>query len=339
MNERKKYIIAIYAALFSGLMPHLSLVAQDSNAFMEVDARLETPQIRIGEQTRLTIVLKLAQVDVSLQFPNIEGTAFEGFEVVQREKCDTSFIQPNEFVELRCSWLLTSFDSGTQVIPPLPIILSSQGMNDTTMTPPLLLEVSTVEINPEEDIRDIKDVVAIPLGFWEIAWKVIAILVIISALIGGYLLYVRWRKGAPLVPVFRKVQQPPHVVALDRFESLRRQKLWQQGRIKEFHSELTDILRVYIQDRFHIPAPEMVTHEIIQALGNNTETRDKVKDMENILQLADLVKFAREHPLPDEHERSMQLGVRFVKSTIPDIPSPSSTSSKDQQQIIPGQES
>lgn len=337
MIKRKTYIIAVCAVLFSGLMPHLTLVAQGSKSFIGVEAQLETSQIRIGEQTRLTVSIKLTEGDGSLQFPFNEGTAFDRFEVVKLEKCDTFYIQPNDIGELRCTWFITSFDSGTQVIPPLPIILSSQGMNDTIMTPPLLLEVRSVEINPEEDIRDIKDVVAIPLGFWEIAWKVIAILVVISALIGAYLIYVRWRKGASLVPVFRKVQQPPHVVALDRFESLRRQKLWQQGRIKEFHSELTDILRVYIQDRFHIPAPEMVTHEIIQALGNNTETKDKVKDMENILQLADLVKFARENPLPDEHERSLQLGLTFVKSTIPDLTSPSLSNSNDHQQIISDQ--
>jgi len=96
---------------------------------------------------------------------------------------------------------------------------------------------------------------------------------------------------------------------------LEAEKLWQKGEIKLYHSKLTEIIREYIEYRFHVLALESTTEEILERFKEgqiNDELFDKLRTM---LELADLVKFARQRPLPDEHTKSMELAHEFVRAT------------------------
>jgi len=106
------------------------------------------------------------------------------------------------------------------------------------------------------------------------------------------------------------------MMALNALQVLKDKKLWQQGRIKDYHTGLTDIIRNYIATKFNIHAIEMVTFEITEAINTlnvSAATKDKLKQM---LELADLVKFAKEHPLPADEEQSMNYAIDFVRDTI-----------------------
>ncbi|MBE9481570.1 MAG: hypothetical protein IMY69_07740, partial [Bacteroidetes bacterium] len=115
-----------------------------------------------------------------------------------------------------------------------------------------------------------------------------------------------------------KPKIPPHVIALDALEKLRINKLWQSGKIKEYHTEITDIIRVYIHERFGIDAMEMTTDEILASFNKkNDEVDDGLKNkLKQTLMLADLVKFAKEKPLPLENDKSLNNSIDFVKETI-----------------------
>jgi hypothetical protein len=168
----------------------------------------------------------------------------------------------------------------------------------------------------EEEIKDIKAPIEAPYTFREALPWIFGVLLV---LIFGFLAYYYFRKRKKEEPVFKvqsKPKIPPHRIALDALEELRLKKVWQSGRIKDYHTELTDILRIYLDDSFFIHAQEMTTDEIMQAISN-TATNDQAKEkLKQTLILADLVKFAKMQPLPLEHDTSLNHAVDFVKETM-----------------------
>ncbi|MDD5507250.1 MAG: hypothetical protein PHD25_02845, partial [Bacteroidales bacterium] len=68
--------------------------------------------------------------------------------------------------------------------------------------------------------------------------------------------------------------------------------------------------------RFGIHATEMVTHEILESIEKTPVGPSIRLKLRETLELADLVKFAKENPLPDEHERSLNQAVDFVKESV-----------------------
>jgi hypothetical protein len=108
---------------------------------------------------------------------------------------------------------------------------------------------------------------------------------------------------------------PAHVTALAALEKLRVAHLWQYGKTKEYHSQLSDILRIYIQDRWDIIAMEMITDDIIESLVNTNVNGDDRQLLLNVLRITDMVKFAKYEPLPDENDLAMKHAVAFVMST------------------------
>jgi hypothetical protein len=93
--------------------------------------------------------------------------------------------------------------------------------------------------------------------------------------------------------------------------------MWQEGKIKDYHSGISDILRVYIEERYSINAPEMTTDEIMYAMRRTVVPENLKEKLRQILVLADLVKFAKENPVPHEHETSINYAIDFVKDSAP----------------------
>ena len=112
-----------------------------------------------------------------------------------------------------------------------------------------------------------------------------------------------------------KATIPPHVTALNKLNELRDKRLWQQNQFKEYHSELTDVLRDYLEKRYNITAHEQTTDEIMHSLRYAGLPADDKEKLRQIMVLADLVKFAREKPIPAENEASMEGAVSFVTAT------------------------
>ena len=106
-------------------------------------------------------------------------------------------------------------------------------------------------------------------------------------------------------------------------EQLKQKQLWQAGQDKAYFTELTDILRVYIDRRFGINAVEMTSSEIMEALKHNSETRLVNENLNEILRIADFVKFANQRPLADDNELSFRYAMNFIDATKP-LPQPES---------------
>ncbi len=280
-----------------------------------IRAVLDTNEILLGDQIYFRLEAN-AGIGTRVQFPFIPDTLTRGIEVLDRSPVDSVRMKDQTVTYLQ-RLLITGFDSGYFEIPPLPFIIHSGDKADTLLSLPQLLVVNRMLADTSITIYDIKTPYGAPVSLRELLPFIIGGLGL-AVLVAGTIYYVRRRrKNLPLFDL-SKPSEPPHVIALRELEKLAAEKLWQKDMIKQYHSRLTEILRTYIERRYTIPAMEQVTAEIIEDLrrvpgmGN-----DLCEQVLGILSLADMVKFAKYRPLPDEHDKSMLLAYKFVQETRP----------------------
>lgn len=287
-------------------------------------ARLDTNSILIGDQIGLELTVTVP-AGRFVQWPIFIDTLVRNVEVLRKSGIDTVASAP-DYYTIRQKLFITSFDSGLYVIPPLHFRYFSKGdtVSFFTETMPLYLEVNTPEVDTDQDIKPIKPPLRAPVTFREmLPWVG---LILLAALLAFAVIYFlkKKKKAPPVVPTRLKPTIPPYEAAMEALYALRQKKLWQAGRVKDYYSELTDIVREYIELRFGVRALEMTTGEIEAALKTlviNDTAREK---FHQTLLLADLVKFAKAQPLPLENDTSMEHCVDFVRETKPskeDLPS------------------
>lgn len=306
---RKKIFILILAMFFpySGIY----LFSQHIRSTVELD----TNEILIGDQINLNIFVSSPKEN-KIIWPEFSDTLTGDIEIIEKSKVDTSLEDNENIYSQRLR--LTVFDSGFYYIPPVKFSYKKEG--DTSLyyfeSDPIPLTVNTLKVDTSQVIKDIKSPLEAPLTFREIMpWILFAIALIAIAYFVVY--YINRRKQKK--PVFRirpKPKIPPHRKALEDLEKLKSQKLWQNGKVKEYHSRLTEILRIYIEERFRVMAVEMTTNEIINGLKRAGVEKSLIEKINQILVLADFVKFAKFQPLPLEHDASYNNAVDFVNATM-----------------------
>ncbi len=289
-------------------------------------AKLDPHTILIGDQVNLNLGFSFP-AGAQVVWPSIKDTILGNIQVINRTKVDTSWSADKKSLHLSQNLRLTCFDSGFYTIPPIRFYY--RVLPDTTIrfeqTEIQVLTVHTVAVDTTLAIKPIKGPVKVPFSILEyLPWIIAGILFLAIA---GFLLFyiIKRKKGEPIFVLRPAVKYHPHEVALMELEKLRVKKLWQSGKIKEYHTELTDILRKYIEDRFNLMAMESTTGEILEDLEDNTSIPKEYRQMlGEILSMADLVKFAKYLPLPQDHEQSMEYAIDFINKTfaIPLVPEP-----------------
>jgi hypothetical protein len=287
-----------------------------SEAQTNAVARLDTSSILIGDQVNLVLSITVPN-DFQVEFPVFTDTIISQVEVVKQSFIDSSYNKAQNEKLYRQVLTITSFDSGYWAIPPFRFNYKKPGdkMVQFAETEALLLEVQTIPVDMQKDVKDIKGPVEAPFTFREaLPYILIFLAVAAAALILIY--FIRKRKRAE--PVFRMVAKPkvpPHQIALEQLESLRFKKLWQNGMIKEYHTELVDIIRTYLTGKFEIHALEFTSDEIMTAVDGTPANKQANEKLRNTLILADMVKFAKAKPMPLEHDASLNNAIDFVKET------------------------
>ncbi|MCW3071495.1 MAG: hypothetical protein JWO44_1385 [Bacteroidetes bacterium] len=301
------------ALLFSSLISG----AQEIKA----TAKLDSSSIVIGQQVKLELSIQYRAdkgKHIRVKFPQITDTIRKEVEVVSQSKVDTIISKNDPFLFTQVKTLyITSFDSGYWALPPFKFDVST----DTAgiLTEPLLLQVGTVAVDTTQAIRGIKApyeetytwVDWLKDHMYIVYGSLVAILAIIIILI----IIRRMRKVKPPMVIVEAPKIPAHIIALEKLEKLKQQKLWQEGKLKGYYSSLTDILREYIENRFKIQAMEQTTEEIIFGFRNAAVDEESKRKLKQVLMLADLVKFAKEQPLADENEASMNNVSDFINGT------------------------
>jgi len=312
MNINFRHISAICLVLVVSAVNGVHTYAQ------KAVLSLDTSSIRIGERVLLRLNATLPK-SASIFWPAIADTLTSKVEVASKSKIDTNATSRNEFTNYSQTILITSFDTGYHYIPPFTIHYSYAGDSSRheLLSEGVYIKVQTVEVDTTKAIRDIRGPIQAPISFAELAPYLAgtAVLVLIIGLIWYYL----WRKrmNKPLFPVLTRTQGPPWQIALESLDLLEEKKLWQNGKIKEYYSELTDIIRHYLQEQHGIEAMEMITAEILSAYDLAGLQGDARSILTNILMQADFVKFAKAIPLRNENELSLTYSRQFIETTKP----------------------
>lgn len=177
----------------------------------------------------------------------------------------------------------------------------------------LPLVVLDVEVDTASaEIRDIAPIEKVPYTFWEIfRWVLLALVLAAIALAVWWIVTHRQHVQQVLGLAEPVDTRTPYERATQTLEALREKRLWQAGKAKEYHTELTDIVRRFIEESTGIRATDMTSDETIEAVQNADWQVDSSL-LRGIFTTADLVKFAKSEPLPHEHEASLDQAVRFV---------------------------
>ena len=282
-----------------------------------VSAQIDSTQLMIGDQCDLRLQAT-ADKQEQVQFPVYGEELIDGIEIVDRTMIDTTYLKDGK-KQLTQYLTITSFKDSLFSID--PIVFTSG--EDSFYTDALSLNViQPFEIDTTQNaITDIKPVYRAPIWWWGILRWVLLALLIIGLGIGGWFLY-KWvmkrkamEKGEYVEP---EVKRPAEEVAIEKLDKIKEEKIWQQGRQKDYHTELTDAVREYIAGRYGISSQEQTSSEILTDMRPVLKTRKDLYDMlAQMLKLADLVKFAKWNPLPDENEQSLRSAYEFVKETTP----------------------
>jgi hypothetical protein len=213
------------------------------------------------------------------------------------------------------NYILSGYDSAEVTIPQIPItyFVGSNSEPKVINTNELVVYIHTLPVNTSAEIKDVKQ----PLKI-ELDWKfwLILIFAILAAFIIAYFLYKKFRK--PKEAVRRKFVAPPvpvHLIALKALDELKNKKLWQQGKIKDYHSELTEIIRKYFEDRYNFNSLEKTTAENLEILNKVMDNQKVIDTTKEFLTNADMVKFAKFKPIPTVNEEMMKQAVEIVKRT------------------------
>ena len=282
-----------------------------------VSAAIDSTTLFIGDQTDLHLRATCEAGD-QVQMPVLTEQLVDGIEIVDRTFVDTTTLQDGR-VQYNQYLTLTSFQDSLFYIEPLAFVSG----DDTVWSESLMLNVvQPFEMDSTDmAITDIKGIYNAPIWWWGILRWVLLALAIAGVGIGGYYLitYLRSRYSeAPATDVPMEPLRPAEEVALEKLDVIREQKIWQSGQVKEYHTQLTDVVREYIARRFEVSSTEQTSDETLRAMrGLLSDQKEQYEDLRKMLTLADLVKFAKWTTTPDENELSLRSAYAFVKETTP----------------------
>ncbi len=287
----------------------------------QISFSTDSTEIVIGDHLHVTMnfsVPKEAVVPVPIINQELLSQQNPPIDWIENSKIDTQFL--NNKIQYQQTITVTAFDSGSYQFPTISII--DQDSMVLAQSQPLYFNVTTFPVDTTAAFKDNKGNVNTPFTlheFWLYAKKYYPFILLGMAIMGIviYLIirYQKRKKKTKTVIAKPKPKVKADVKAIKALQRLRQKKLWEQGKVKGYYSELTDILRIYMEDRWEVYAMEMVTTEILDELKQLDIESSTISSIRKTLELSDLVKFAKCDPLPDEHDAAFKSIQNFVEKT------------------------
>lgn len=298
-------------------------------------AKMDSAHIGMGRQTAVHLTLTQPKdQDFELQ---VEKDSTGKVEVVKLKQADT--LKNNDgSLEIKQDVIITSFDSGSCVVPPFKYVNIKTG--ETLTSEPLALEVNNdIEIKLDEagqpdstSVKDIKNIMTIGFDWASLFYGLLIILFIL--LFFGAIAYVIWKYIYPIIYKYYKKKEaerygriwadpeeeilPIDVVAINKLDEIKAKRIWKDSsRIKEYYTDVTETLREYFCGRFNISAMEMTSDEILDELKYKTEAMPIIPELKSILSKADMAKFAKAIPTEEDCEMSLANAYLIISRTKP----------------------
>ena len=302
-----KRIVSFLIFSFSHFLIYVS-------AQVTVEARIDSMQMLVGEQTGITIDVSCnAKSAVELPVLQKGQELVPGVELVQMQAADTTRLNEGKRMQVSRKYIVTAWDSSFYYIPPMKVRVDGKEYE----TKNLALKVYTMDVDTVhvDQFFPPKDIQNNPFS-WD-DWKPVMWFVGINQLLALILLWIysRWRENKPLIRIIRrKVKLPPHQVAMTEIERIKADRKWAEEDSKEYYTQLTDTLRNYIKERYGFNATEMTSSEIIERLLQEQDEQ-ALAELRQLFTTADLVKFAKWTTLINENDANLVSAIDFINQT------------------------
>lgn len=265
----------------------------------QVIANLDTNNILIGDHITLTLE---GEIDQNAEWP-VFTDSIGDLELLSSSAVDSTPAE-NRW-KLKQNFILTQWDSGFYHIPSITV--------GDVQTEAFVVTINTIPLEENAEAKDIKGPIDAPVTFSEVLPYLLGA-IILGLLIYLLLRYLKREKPIEVVAPKTEVILPPFEIALTQLEELKFKKKWQNGETKAYYSNLSEIVRTYIEDGLHTPAMEMLTADIIDRLkARKIET----EQLNILLSTADMAKFAKAKPTDAENELAMKFAFEFIHQTKP----------------------
>ena len=267
--------------------------------------------LMIGDQTAMHLSVT-QEANERVEMPVFGETLQDGIEIVDRSAVDTTTL-PDGRLQLSQELTLTSFKDSLFAVAPIAVVSGG----DTFWTDPMALNViQPFEVDSSLAITDIKDIEKAPIYWWGIIRWILLALAVIGLFVGAYYGVLWYRKHflKEEEVIEPELLRPADEVALEKLDEIKAQKIWKDGKVKEYQTELTDVVREYIGRRFDVQSTEKTSDETLRAMKPLID-KELFAKLSKMLQLADLVKFAKWHTTPDENEQALSTAYEFVNET------------------------
>lgn len=266
-----------------------------------VSVKADKYKALIGQHLQIEITTPINSGE-SIVWADLSQDTLGSFEIINRGKIDTLIGQNGASDRLQQKFIVTCFTPGMQKFPKLPFQVSVAGSEQlkSFFSDELLIEISTVQVDTTEQIKEIKDIMAAPFDIDEwLPWIGLAALALLLIALGIWWYLKRKEKIAPTIAPVPAI--PPYEILIASLKRIKQEELWKQGYLKKYYSEVADSLRVYIEDEWKVRALELTSDEILGMLKSNPRFDTSFDDLRLIFKKADLVKFAKHKPLDQEH--------------------------------------
>nr|WP_241739486.1 hypothetical protein [Aestuariibaculum marinum] len=312
MNPKSKGPYLPISILFSVCFVLFSFVAS-----AQVKSAIDSTSVKIGQQITYTVSVETDSTNLVV-FP--EGQTFNPLEVIDSYDVDT--LKNKDKFNLIKKYGLTQFDSGSYTIPRQKILIGDK----TFFTDSLQVEVRNVVIDTtKQGLYDIKPIIEVekPASNW---WKYVLIALVIIGAVAFLIYWFIWRKK-PLTEEEEIALLPPYDRAKLALKKLDESHYLENDEIKDYYSELTFIIRKYLDEKVYDRALESTTDELISRLkllkeGNQVDlSQEDIKNLESILKRADLVKFAKsavDVELAKLDRNTIDVEIDHVKEALPE---------------------
>lgn len=282
----------------------------------------------IGDFVNLEIIAAFPQ-NSKLDFSVLKDSLkihFKKYEIISASKIDTIMGSKNSDLQfLKTQYVVSSYEVGNQQISSFYNYYTTKSTSkdsngniteDTNYISSNNVYIQFVGVGADttQVFKDIKPPIEVSYDYTEIIlWAIFVIF--LGGAIYWLVNYIKNKK-----PIEKQVESvtpniPAHIIAMEELKALENEKLWQNGKDKQYYTKLTEILRVYIERVYHINSMEMTTDETMKSLRSIGMNDELLKLVEYILIKADFVKFAKYQSFPEDNISSMRNAIEFIKKS------------------------